>query len=96
MWPPIEAGSPKSFLGLPAVIWCGIFTGCLIILILTLASIIFCCWLLPRRRQKVLSPARVAGSTTTLNNNGKRKKKSFHYIEYRNHYKILFLSISYS
>lgn len=70
MWPPIEAGSPKLFLGLPVVVWWGILTGCFIILLLTLASLFLCCWLLPRRRQKILSPTRVIGGATTISNNG--------------------------
>lgn len=54
MWPPIESGSPKQFLGLPVIVWWGILSGCLIVfLILFLLTFIFC-WLLPRRRQKKL------------------------------------------
>lgn len=51
MWPPIEVGSPKLF-GLPIVIWWGILTGCLIVLLIALLLLFLFCWFLPRRRQK--------------------------------------------
>lgn len=65
MWPPVEAGSPTAFLGVPVSIWLGIIVGSLIIVILAFVSIFLWCWLIPRRRQKVLSPTHVATSGTT-------------------------------
>ncbi|CAD7088565.1 unnamed protein product [Hermetia illucens] len=56
MWPPIEAGPPSTVWGLPAIVW-GILIGCLVIVLLVLATLFFCCWLLPRKR-KFLSPTR--------------------------------------
>lgn len=70
MWPPIEAGPPKTFLGLPAVIWWGVLFGCFIILLLTLASFFLCCWLLPRRREKILSPIGISSEGATISSNG--------------------------
>lgn len=54
MWPPIESGSPKHFLGLPLIVWWGILSGCLIVLLILFILSFFFCWLLPRRRQKKL------------------------------------------
>lgn len=54
MWPPIESGTPKQFLGLPVIVWWGILSGCVIVFIILSVLIFIFCWLLPRRRQKKL------------------------------------------
>lgn len=55
MWPPIEAGSPKQLFGIPVVIWWGILTGCLIVLLVALFILFLLCWFLPRRRRKSIN-----------------------------------------
>lgn len=52
MWPPIESGAPKRFLGLPEVVWWGILSGCLIVFFILVFLTFLFCWFLPRRRQK--------------------------------------------
>ncbi|XP_031629989.1 uncharacterized protein LOC116345082 [Contarinia nasturtii] len=52
MWPPIESGAPKRFLGLPEIVWWGILSGCLIVFFILVFLTFLFCWFLPRRRQK--------------------------------------------
>lgn len=75
MWPPIEAGSPKTFWGLPAIIW-GFIACAILLVILILAALFVCCWLLPRRR-KILSPNRFNTPTNASGRGIISKKNQF-------------------
>lgn len=66
MWPPIEVGSPKLF-GVPIVIWWGILTGCLIVLLIALLLLFLFCWFLPRRRQKSINSTQEPSVSHDLN-----------------------------
>lgn len=57
MWPPIKAGAPQLYWGLPAIVWC-LLIGCLLVFLIILVSLSLCCWLLPHRRPKILTPSR--------------------------------------
>lgn len=66
MWPPIEVGSPKLF-GLPIVIWWGILTGCLIVLLIALLFLFLFCWFLPHRGQKTITSTQRPSVSHDLN-----------------------------
>lgn len=50
MWPPVEASTPKTLLGLSSNAWWTILVVCIIIALLCICAIIFYRWLLPRHR----------------------------------------------
>lgn len=58
MWPPIEADSAKSLLGLSTKAWWAILAGCIIIILLCICAAVLYCWLLPRHRKQILTHTR--------------------------------------